>query len=135
MTEFVVQMENRPGRLASLTEALAAFGVNIEALAAYGTDGDGTVRLIVDDAPTARRVLSEAALHHDENAVLTAELPHRPGELARLTRSIADAGINIDAIYVLRASAEGVEFAISVDQPESALPELEVTGGVLVNHR
>ena len=54
MTEFVVQMENRPGRLASLTEALAAFGVNIEALAAYGHDGEGTVRLIVDEQP--RRV-------------------------------------------------------------------------------
>ncbi len=133
MTEFVVQMENRPGRLASLTEALATFGVNIEALAAYGTDGDGTVRLIVDDAATTRRVLQEADLGHQENTVLTAELPHRPGELARLTRSIADAGVNIDAIYVLRASAEGVEFAISLDQPGSVLPELQVTGGVLVD--
>ncbi len=133
MTEFVVQMENRPGRLASLTEALATFGVNIEALAAYGTDGDGTVRLIVDDAVTTRRVLQEADLGHEENTVLTAELPHRPGELARLTRSIADAGVNIDAIYVLRASAEGVEFAISLDQPGSVLPELQVTGGVLVD--
>lgn len=135
MTEFVVRMENRPGRLAALTEALAAFGVNIEALAAYGTDGDGTVRLIVDDAATTRRVLEEAALGHEENTVLTTELPHRPGELARLTRSIADAGVNIDAIYVLRASSEGVEFAISLDQPESVLPDLRVTGGVLVNNR
>ena len=63
MTEFEVQMENRPGRLATLTEALAGFGVNIEALAAYGTNGEGTVRLIVDDAPTTRRVLEEAALN------------------------------------------------------------------------
>ena len=46
MTESVIQMENRPGRLAALTETLAAFGVNIEALAAYATDGIGTVRLI-----------------------------------------------------------------------------------------
>lgn len=129
MTEFVVQMENRPGRLATLTESLAAFGVNIEALTAYGHDGEGTVRLIVDDAPTTRRVLAEAALRNEEHTVLTALLPHRPGELARLTRSVADAGINIDAIYVLNTSADGIEFAISVDQPESALPHLEVTGG------
>ncbi len=135
MTEFVVEMENRPGRLASLTEALAAVGVNIEALAAYGANSEGVVRLIVDDAITTRRVLHEAALQNTENTVLTAELPHRPGELARLTRSIADAGVNIDAIYVLRASSEGIEFAISLDQPESALPDLEVTGGVLVNQR
>jgi len=132
MTEFVVAMENQPGRLASLTEALAAFGVNIEALTAYGHNGDGTVRLIVDDAATTRRVLAEAALHNDENTVLTAVLPHRPGELARLTRSLADAGVNIDAIYVLRSNSDGIEFAISVDQPESALPHLEVTGGTLV---
>ncbi|MDX1468034.1 MAG: ACT domain-containing protein [Acidimicrobiia bacterium] len=135
MTEFVVRMENRPGRLATLTEALATFGVNIEALAAYGHDGDGTVRLIVDDAVTARRVLTEADLHHEENAVLTAELPHRPGELARLTRSIADAGINIDAIYVLKASPDGIELAIALDQPASAMPDLGVTGGVLADRR
>ncbi len=131
MTEFVVRMENRPGRLATLTESLAAFGVNIEALAAYGHDGEGTVRLIVDDAPTTRRVLEEAALQAEEHTVLTALLPDRPGELARLTRSVADAGINIDAIYVLNNSADGIEFAISVDQPESALPHLQVTGGTL----
>jgi hypothetical protein len=130
MTEFVVQMENRPGRLAALTEALAASGVNIEALAAYGHDGEGTVRLIVDDAASTRRVLEEAALNHEEHTVLSAHLPHRPGELARLTRALADAGVNIDALYVLRSNAEGVELAIAVDQPESALPHLPITGGV-----
>ena len=123
--------ENRPGRLAALTEALAAFGVNIEALAAFGDNGDGTVRLITDDAATTRRVLHEADLRHREQAVLTARVPHRPGELASLTRTIADVGVNIEAIYVLRSNADGVEFAIAVDQPETALPHLEVKGGVL----
>lgn len=130
VTEFIVRMENQPGRLATLTEALAAAGVNIEALAAYGHDGEGTVRLIVNDAGTTRRVLEEAALGAEEHTVLTALLPDRPGELARLTRSVADAGINIDAIYVLNTTVDGIEFAIAVDQPASALPDLEVTGGV-----
>lgn len=131
MTEFVVSMENQPGRLASLTEALAAFGVNIEALTAYGHDGEGTVRLITSDAPTTRRVLDEAALQHEEHTVLAVQLPHRPGELARITRQLADVRVNIDALYVLRANSDGIELAISVDQPETALPHLEVTGGVL----
>ncbi len=131
MTEFIVTMENRPGRLASLAEALAAFGVNIEALAAYANDGTGTVRLIVNDAPTTRRVLDDAGLHFEENTVLTAHLPHRPGELARLTRLLADAGVNIEALYILKSTHAGVELALSLDQPPSAVPELEVTGGVL----
>jgi hypothetical protein len=130
MTEFVVAMENRPGRLAALTELLAGIGVNIEALAAYGHDGEGTVRLIVDDADATRRALDEAALRNVERTVLTARLPHRPGELARLTRSLADAGVNIDALYVLNSNADGIELAISVDQPATALPHLQVTGGM-----
>jgi hypothetical protein len=63
--------------------------------------------------------------------VLTAVLPHVPGELARLTRVLADAGVNIDALYVLRSNAEGIELAISIDQPESALSDLPIMGGVL----
>ena len=86
----------------------------------------------MDDAATTRRVLSESGLKNFENIVLTTTLLHRPGELARLTRSLADAVVNIDAIYVLRANSDGIEFAFSVDQPESALPHLQVTGGTLV---
>lgn len=128
MTEFVVAMENRPGRLAALTEALALAGVNIEALTAYGYDGEGSVRLIVSDSDATARVLADAALRYEERTVLTAHLPDRPGELAKLTRSLADAGVNIDAIYVLKTRADGIEFAISVDQPATALPHLEVLG-------
>lgn len=131
MTEFIVDMENQPGRLASLTEALAAFGVNIEALTAYGHNGEGTVRLITSDSPTTRRVLDEAALNFEEHTVLAVQLPHRPGELARLTRLLADSGVNIDALYVLRANSDGIELAISVDQPLSVLPDLDVVGGAL----
>lgn len=132
MTEFIVRMENRPGRLAALAEALAAFEVNIEALTAYGHDGESSVRLIVDDAATTRRVLDEADLGFEENRVLGVTLPHRPGELANMTRMLADAGVNIEAIYVLRSTSDGVEFALSVDQPDTALPHLDVTGGITV---
>jgi hypothetical protein len=130
MTEFVVHMDNRPGMLASLTEVLAAAGVNIEALAAFGFDGEGVVRLVVDDAESARRALREAGLAAEEMQVLSAFMPHAPGELATVTRKLADSGINIDAVYVINSSAEGIELAIAVDQPETALPHLPVRGGV-----
>jgi len=131
MTEFIVHMEHRPGQLATLAEALADVGVNIEALSAYGQNADGTVRFVADDAITTRRVLSEASLHYEEHTALTSHMPHRPGELARLTRSLADSGVNIEALYVLRADVDGIEIALVVDQPESALPHLDVTGGAI----
>ena len=130
MTEFVVHMDNRPGMLASLTEVLAGAGVNIEALAAFGFDGEGVVRLVVDDATLARRALREAGLAAEEKQVLTTYLPHSPGQLASVARKLADSGVNIDAVYVINASIDGIELAIAVDQPETALPHLQVHGGV-----
>ena len=130
MTEFVVRMDNRPGRLAALTEALAEAGVNIEALAAFGLDKEGVVRLIVDDATVARRTLREAGLSAEEHQVLTAFLPHSPGQLAAVARSLADSDINIEAIYVLNSGVDGIELALVVDQATSAIPHLPVRGGL-----
>ena len=128
MTEFVVWMDNRPGRLAALAEALAEAGVNIDAMAAFAFDGRGMIRFVVDDAVAARRTLNEAGLAADEHQVLTAFLPHTPGQLAKVARSLADSDINIEAVYVLNSGPEGVELAIVVDQPLSALPHLPVRG-------
>lgn len=130
MTEFIVHVENRPGRLAAITDMLGAAGVNIEALAAYGHDGEGVLRLIVDDAATTRRVLREAGIRMEEHTVLTAFMPHEPGALASVTRQLAAAEINIDALYVLSTSSEGIEVAIAVDGTVSAVPDLPVTGSI-----
>lgn len=130
MTEFIVHVENRPGRLAAITDMLGSAGVNIEALAAYGHDGEGVLRLIVDDAVTTRRVLSETGMRVEEHTVLTAFMSHEPGSLANITRRLAEAQINIDALYVLSTSADGIEVAIAVDGSASAVPDLPVTGSI-----
>jgi hypothetical protein len=129
MTEFVVRMDNAPGRLASLTELLAEAGVNIEALAAFGLDGEGVIRLIVDNAAAARRLMRDAGLAIEEHEVLTTFLENTPGQLAGVARRLADSGVNIEAVYVLNSSLDGIELALVVDQPQSAVPQLPVRGG------
>ena len=124
MTEFTVHLANRPGMLATLTEQLASAGINIEALAAFGFDEEGIVRLIVDDDVTTRSVLGKAGVAFEERSIQVTTLPHRPGALATLARRLADAGVNIDAVYLLRSSSEGLEFAIGVDDPERARARL-----------
>ncbi|MPZ51452.1 MAG: hypothetical protein GEU79_01740 [Acidimicrobiia bacterium] len=130
MKEFVVNIEGRSGRLAALTQLLGAAGVNIEALTGYSHDGKGTLRIIVDDAIATKRVLREAALGFTEHAVLTTNMAHRPGELGRVTGALADADIGVDAIYVLRTHADGIELALSVEDPEAAYDVLPVRGSV-----
>lgn len=130
MTEFVVRLDNRPGSLARLTELLGAAGVNIDALAAFGHDGDGIVRLVVDQPEACARVLDDASLSYEERTVLVAHLDDVPGELARVSRSLADAGINIEAMFLLGSHDGGLEIAIAVDDPEAATPMVPIRGSL-----
>jgi hypothetical protein len=124
MKEFTVNLANRPGMLAALTETLAEAGVSIEALAAFGLDAEGYVRVIVDDAGTTRQALRAAGLASTERTVLTTTLDHRPTSLAEMARSLANSGVNIDAMYLLNSCADGLEFAVAVDEPDRARPHL-----------
>lgn len=124
MTEFTVSIANRPGRLADLAEALGEAGINIEALAAFGNDGEAVIHMMTDDEPTTRAVLRRMGVRFTERAVLTTVLPHRPGALAALTRQLADANINIEAVYLLRSRPDGLEFALAVDAIDDARSRL-----------
>ena len=124
MKEFSVRLSNRPGMLAALAETLARAEVNIDALAAFGFDDEGMVRLIVEDADRARRALVEAGLAVTEREVLTTVLEDRPGSLAKMTRQLANAGVNIDAVYLLRTNSLGMEFAVAVSDPDLARDSL-----------
>lgn len=126
MTEFTVHLANRPGMLAMLAEQLASAGVNIEALAAYGFGEQGRAHLMVGDAASVRGLLRRAGLFFDEREVLATTLSHEPGAVAAMARSLADAGVNIEALYLLRCSSEGLQFAIVVDDPEAARRHLAV---------
>ena len=124
MTEFIVHVENRPGRLATITELLSDAGVNIEALAAYGYDGEGVLRLIVDDAATTRRVCRKPA--SGLSTVLTAFCPPRRWRGDESCRRRHQHRRPLCAIHL----PDGIEVAISVDGSPSAVPDLPVTGSL-----
>ena len=126
MTEFTVHLANRPGALATLTEQVAEAGIKIEALAAFGVDGEGMVRIMVSDPTLTRNILQRDEISYEEREILITTLPHEPDAVAVMTRSLADAGANIDAMYLLRSSAEGLEFAIAVDNYDVAHNSLAV---------
>ncbi|NNC92226.1 MAG: hypothetical protein HKN80_07005 [Acidimicrobiia bacterium] len=120
MTEFTIHLANRPGQLAGLAKVMSDGGVNIDALAAFGIEDLGVVRMVVSDAEGARRVINDAGLLAEERRVLTTVLSHRPGALAALTQSLADAEVNIDGLYVLHSHDDEIELAIAVGDAEAA---------------
>ena len=120
MKEFSVTLANQPGQLATLARKLSDAGVHIQSLAAIGSNNESLVRLMPDDADATRRVLQTAGLHFEVRLVLDTFLPDEPGALAEVAQRLADAGVNIDSIYLLHSNAEGLHFAVTVDDPQAA---------------
>jgi hypothetical protein len=95
----ITGFEDRPGVAASIGEALGNAGVEIAGL--FGSGRFGEIHVLVDDAAAARRAIEEAGLQvGDEREALVVDAEDKPGELGRIARRIADAGVNVLYVYV-----------------------------------
>jgi hypothetical protein len=98
--EFTIRLEDRPGTLGKLCQALAEQSVNILAYQQFPHEkGKGSVRLVVDNPDKAKTILDRQRSDYTETEVAQVKLPHRPGELARAAYRLGDAGININYGY------------------------------------
>lgn len=116
-TDFTVVLEDRPGTLAELGEALGAAGVNIDGFCGFPCEGKGVIHLLVGDADAARGALEKAAIEiRAEREVLLHEAEDRPGMLGEVARKVAAAGVNIDLIY----KSTQTRIVIGADKLETA---------------
>jgi hypothetical protein len=100
-TDLTVFLQDRPGTLAELGEALGRAGVNIEGGCGFPCEGEGEFHLLVQDAVAAKRVLHDAGIEvHAEREVLEVKVEGRPGEFGEIARRLADAQVNIDLLYL-----------------------------------
>jgi hypothetical protein len=104
--QLTVAIENQPGRLAAIGRTLAAHGINIKDLSINDTVEQGVVRLVTSNAAEARKLLTEAGLYVIEAEVIAIDLRDLPGTLARVTQTLADAGINVEYAYGSEDSGE-----------------------------
>jgi hypothetical protein len=123
--QFVVQLKNEPGSMATLAEALAERGVDLRAIGGGGIGDSGHVIMTTADDDTTRAVLEEGAYTFIEGESILAEVDDKPGGMARLSRSLADAGVNIYGHLFLGRWGDRAMFAFVVDDPDRARPILE----------
>lgn len=121
LKELRITMEDRPGSLAKVAEALGKAGVNIEAISAQTAGGSGDIRILVADTAAARKALEGAGVKvAGEREMTFVDLDDRPGSLAATARKLADQNINIDAVYVVGASAGKKQLAIGTSDATRA---------------
>jgi hypothetical protein len=100
-TDLTIALEDRPGVLAELGEALGAAAINIEGFCGYASGGQGIVHLLVDDAEPARGALQSAGFAvQDERDVIVVDVEDRPGALGVVARRIANADVNLNLAYL-----------------------------------
>lgn len=101
MKDLAIVLEDRPGALAAMGEALGRAGVSIEGGGAWVVDGRGVAHFLFSDGAAARRALEAAGIRVvAEREVLVQRLKQGvPGQLGMLTRRMAEAGVNIEVLY------------------------------------
>jgi len=97
--ELNLRLEDRPGTLGKISQALADRGMNILAFHSFPFEGKSLVRLVVDNLATAKTVLDSQKVAYSEAEVAQVSLPNRTGELARAASRLGEANININYAY------------------------------------
>ena len=83
------------------------------------------LRLIPDDVQEARSALEAANIRFEEHELVTVLLENRAGEVTGVAAKLADAGLNLEAIYVIGLADDLVELAVAADDPKKAKKVLE----------
>jgi len=120
MKEFRITMSNRPGELARVAGALARQEVSIKAVAATASANQVVLHLVGHDVEATRNALKAANIPFQEQEVMTVLLEDKAGEIARMSSQLAEAGINLSAIYLSGRAEDLVELVIAVDDIKKA---------------
>lgn len=117
-TSIAVVLEDRPGTLADLSEALGGAGVNIDGFCCTSTgEGRALAHVLVEDAAGARQALAGAGIEvQAEREVLILDVEDRPGALGEVARRMGNAGVNLEVAYL----ATRTRVVLGADDPHKA---------------
>ncbi len=101
MKDLTIALENRPGALAEMGDALGRAGVSVEGGGVFVVNGQGVAHFLFEDGAAARRALEAAGIRVvEEREVLVQRLNQaKPGQLGKISRRMAEAGVNIEVMY------------------------------------
>jgi hypothetical protein len=101
MKDLTIELENRPGALAEMGEALGRAGVSIEGGGVFVSGGVGVAHFLFDDGAAAREALEAAGIRVTavRDVLIQRLRQDEPGQLGKIARRMAAAGVNIEVQY------------------------------------
>jgi len=97
--QLAIFLENRPGMLARVCDALAEAKINIYAITTSDTVDHSVIRMVVSDPRKALLLFEEHGTLVVEDDVLMVDGDNKPGSLAQIAHRLSAAKINIEYCY------------------------------------
>jgi hypothetical protein len=127
--QLSVYIENAPGRLLQVAQALGEAGIDIRALQVADVGEFGVLRLLVSDVAQARQILMNRNMPARVEDVVAVEMDDRPGGLARILKPLLEGGISINYAYGLVGASSGKSVMVfRFSDNEKALVLLQARG-------
>ena len=115
MRQLTIVSRNYQELVADITELLARNEINIRNIDSHLAGQDAYIKLVVSNYDKSLRLLTEAGYNAVSDDSVLLRVIDRPGSLARISREIADHGINTRAITMLHNDNGYTVVAISTD--------------------
>src|SRR6266403_2171790 len=96
--QLAIFLDNRPGMLARVCDALSEAKINIYAITTSDTVDHSVIRMVVNDARKAIEVFEEHGTVVVDDVVML-EGDNKSGSLSKIAHKLADAKINIEYCY------------------------------------
>ena len=130
--QISVFLENKCGRLASVTRAIGEHGINIRAFSIADTTDFGVLRLIVNRPDDALKALQEGSFRVSMTEVLAVQIPDQPGGLAGVLELMQEIKVNIEYMYAFSAKISEDALAVFKVDNSSVAEELVRSKGIRV---
>jgi hypothetical protein len=116
--QLSIFLENRAGRLRTITSLLSSFKINIRALSLADASDFGVLRLIVDQPERAEDALRNNNYTINTADVLAVEMEDVPGALDNVLEILAQDHINIEYMYTFNGcQGDKAIIIFKVDKP------------------
>ncbi|MCL2097090.1 MAG: ACT domain-containing protein [Oscillospiraceae bacterium] len=128
--QLTVFIENKPGRLAGVTDCLAEENINLHALSIADTTDFGLIRLIVSDPDRTKEILKARGFMVQTTNVAAVATGHSPGSLNKVLKQLEALDISIEFMYAFTSSIEGFDAIVvmKLSEQEKSVEKLRESG-------
>jgi len=125
MNQLNIIVDKKVGTLADISFILGKARINIESISTAIVGEKAIIVIYVKDEKRAREVLQSNNYRVLVSDAFVVKMPDEPGELSKLSKMLADNGVNIEGIHVLAREGGTTLMSVKVDKHSKAEKMLE----------